>query len=194
MARQINSGPSVASKTFAAIAVANAIKTSIATVVGAQNYTGAALNGAIGQGQFGVPQNVSVTTTTFASTYSIGAANPIVFTGTNEQGQVITESLLLTATGGNETIFGTKAFATVTGISVPAQLTTSGAFTFGVGDIVLETPCREIRAGAAGNVKVGYPDMTATDTIPLVVAERVTVAANRIYSTGTTALPVTIFL
>lgn len=181
-----------ATQTYASvIAVTNAIKTSIATAVAPVVYSGGNLNGTIGAAVQAVTQLISVTTTTHAATYNI--ASPIVITGTNAKGATITDSLLLTLANGNETIFSTVAFASVTSIAVPAQADVLGTFVFGVGDIVLVDAIREIRGGAAGNIKVGYQG-GFTDTFAALVGERYKVLATRIYASGTTAFPLTVFL
>lgn len=74
-----------------------------------------------------IPRNVTVTLA--GTTANIGAGN-IVITGTNNQGAIITESLVVTAaTGGLLT--GVKAFATVNTITYPA--TTGAGVTSTVG-------------------------------------------------------------
>jgi hypothetical protein len=178
------------SKTFAAIADVDAIKTAIATVAATATYTGAGLNGAIGAAAFGITQTFTVKTRSNAGAYHI--VDPIVVTGTNARGETITDSLYLTAENGNETIEGTIAFISITSIAVPAQHDTSGQFEFGVGDILFVSPAREIRAGAAGNIKIGFQD-GGTDTQPVLAAERIPSLIFRVYSTGTTALPVTVY-
>lgn len=134
------------------------IKTSIATAVGANNYTGVALNGSemvylassLGGGNgLGPARTVSVTTAASVGTYRTGASFPIVFTGTFA-GAVVSESLLLTAANGNETIRGSQAFDTITNIAVPGQVDAAGFFQFGVQDIVgwKNRPFRAIKAHA----------------------------------------------
>lgn len=183
--------PSLRTKTFAAIADVDAIKTAIATAAAPATYSGVALNGAIGAAALGVSQTFTVKTRANAGAYV--TANPIVVTGLDWQGKIISESVSLTQTNGGETVQGTKAFARFTSIAVPAQNDTSGSFEFGVGDILLDMPARELRAGAIGDIKVGYQD-GGTDVLPSIAAERHTVLAFRVYSTGTTALPVTVYL
>lgn len=180
------------SRTVTTIAVANAIKASIATVAAPASYSTSGLNGAIGQAEFAVPQNVTVTTSSHGGSYAI--ASPIVITGLDPYGAVITENLTLTATGGGETIAGTKSFAQVTQIDIPAMTDTGGAFTFGVGDILLPSGnvFREVRGNSAANVKVGFIDGTS-DTIPCTAGEHHKVAANRVYNTGTTVSSVTVY-
>lgn len=186
-----NISPSPWTKTLtAAPAIANAIKTSIATSTSVATYTGVQLNGSIGAAVFSLPQLVTVTNTNSVAAYN--TTNAITITGENDQGVVITDTLLLTAANGNQTITSVKAFLKITSIAVPAQLTTAGAFTFGVSDIVFSSPIREIRAGAAGNLIVGYQDAT-TDTVPLAAGERHLAYMTKIVSAGTTALPITIY-
>ncbi len=107
---------------------ADAIKTSIATSTGSASYSGAALNGAKG----GTPATArAVTVTTTAATAAYNITDPIVFTGTDLDGDAWTESLYLTATNGGETIEGVWSLGSVTSVVVPAQLLATGAFTFG---------------------------------------------------------------
>lgn len=185
--------PSPWSRTVAtALASGNAIKTSIATNVAAQSYATTDLDGAVGQAQFALPQTVSVTTSAHGGSYII--TSPIVVTGKDPFGNAITENLTLTATGGGETIQGVKSFAQVTKIDVPAMTDALGAFTFGVGDVLLpaDTFFRKLRANSAADIKVGFQDGT-TDTIHLTAGETVNVLVNRIYSTGTTVTALTAF-
>lgn len=107
---------------------ADAIKTTIATSTGSASYSGAALNGAKG-GTPATPRAVTVTTTAATAAYDVSA--PIVFTGTDADGDAWSESLYLTATNGGETVEGAWSFGSVTSIDVPAQLLGTGAFTFG---------------------------------------------------------------
>ncbi len=55
-----------------------------------------------------------------------------------------------------------------------------------------ETPCRMIRAGADGNIKLGYSD-GSSDTIPVKAGEHLPVLAVKVFSVGTTAFPITVF-
>ncbi len=112
---------------------ADGIKTSIATVAAPVTYVVADLNGAaISTGVLDLPRSVSVTTSSSVGAYAI--ALPIVVTG-KRGGAEVTESLTLTQTGGNETIYGTQAFDSIASIAIPAMVSTAGAFTFGVADI-----------------------------------------------------------
>lgn len=172
------------SATFSgALASTNAIKTSIATSASPADYT--TFNGTLAGGPYRLPRTVSVTSSASAGSYII--TSPIVFTGTDANGTVITESLSLTATGGGETIVGTKGFATVTEIAVPAMHDTSGAFTFGVQDVIVGG-CAELRFGKAGNVKV-VTSKGNTDTILDIVAnERIPLSVSKIFGDASTTV------
>lgn len=133
----------------------DAIKLSIATAATAQNYSGAALDGVVGAGAITPCASVTVKTTTHAATYNI--TDPIVVTGIDEAGRTITESLMLTQVNGNETITGTKAFASIISIAVPAQVDALGTFKFGVGgNLSFKPPARWFEGGKAtsGSYKV----------------------------------------
>lgn len=110
-------------------AIANAFKLSVASATTAQSYSAAGLDGVVGPRPLISPRHVTIATSVAAAAYSLAA--PIVFEGLNEAGDVITESLALTAAGGGEVVEGTTLFARLTNISVPAQLLTTGAFQFG---------------------------------------------------------------
>lgn len=107
----------------------DAIKTSIATSTSLQTYTGAALNGAVGSGTVIAARLVSVTTAAAALAYNV--TDPIVVTGTLDNGITFVDYITLTNTNGGETVTSSWNFATVTSIEVPAQLLTTGAFQFG---------------------------------------------------------------
>lgn len=177
---------------------ADGLKLSVATSLTAVTYSAATLDGALanpGPAAIDLPMNVSVTTTTDAATYN--TTDPIVVTGTNFYGEVITESLLLTEAGGNETIVGTKGFATVVSIAVPAQLTTDGAFTFGVLDTVLDTmdgAAQRVTNGhatVAGNVAI-VDDGGKASTVPLNAASSLDAYVQKIVWASTTALPLVV--
>lgn len=183
--------PSPRTVTYAAIAAPTAIKTSIATAVAPQTYTGVALNGATGAGVLPFPQTISATSASHSGSYIVGS--PITVTGLDALGAVQTDTITLTLVNGNETISTVKAFASVTSIVVPAMNDTAGAFTFGVNDIIVPSPFRQLRAGSAGNVVVGYVG-GFTDTLPCLQGERHDVLALSIKNTLTTALPLTVYV
>ncbi len=187
--------PGLRSKTYSSSPTdADGIKTLVATSLSAQTYSGAALNGALanpGPAVIDLPMSVTVTTTTDANTYNTSA--PIVITGTDGRGNVITENLLLTAAGGNETIAGVLGFATVTSIAIPAQLTTNGEFTFGVLNTVLDPPGRRIVGGTtAGVVSLKWAG-NKTDLHPIVQGQNVDLFVETIVWATTTATPITIY-
>lgn len=159
-------GPARASVTFAgALASANAVVTSLATAAAPVTLTGAGLTGTTA-GTFTAPRTVSVTTAASVGSYSIGVPNAITVIGTDYLGFAIQDTLVLTATGGGETITSTKAFLAVTEIDLPAQVDTSGHWTFGVRDVMLPAPVSRVMAGtsASANLHLGY-DSGVKDTI-----------------------------
>jgi hypothetical protein len=109
---------------------ADAIITSFATTTSPDTRSGAELNGIIGAGEMDPPRGITISTTSDAATYN--TTDPIVITGTF-QGAVQTAEITLTQANGNETIETGKTFSTITSVAFPAQLTTNGAFTVGVG-------------------------------------------------------------
>lgn len=74
-----------------------------------------------------VPRALSVTAGGTAGAFLDSA---VVVTGSNVEGKVITESFQLTANG-TGTVNGSKAFATVTSVFIPAQAATSGTIAVG---------------------------------------------------------------
>lgn len=185
-------------KTYStAFAVAAGIKTSVATATTAQVYSGGALNGA-NVAVLAFPQGITATTSASASTYVTGLVNAIVVTGLSSAGAVITDNIVLTAAGGGETVSTVRGFYQVTSISVPAQLTTSGAFTFGIGDLIFSPPARQVRGGAAGVIAMvtagGAPGgQGVSDLTPCLQGERHDAIIRRIFSATTTAYPITVY-
>jgi len=178
----------------AALAVANAIKTSIATVASIATYSGVALNGAIGQAVMNPPRTISVTAAASAGSYVAGST--IVITGRDSQGSLITETLTLVGTDGTETLVTTQGFKSVTSIVIAAQVNTSGAWTVGVRDVAFgpDKPYA-IRAVATGALKLGYGGGSVTDIIPAVAAlETLQVSPDKIYGdASTTVVGMTLF-
>lgn len=64
----------------------------------------------------------------------------VVITGTNIRGEVITETIAITA---DTEVFGTKAFKTVTNIQVPVRATSGDVVSVGVGDALGLDRCME---------------------------------------------------
>lgn len=192
----LQSSPRTILVALADLADADGLKTSIATALTAQVYSGAALNGALANPGPAVldappsgkgPRFFSVTTTTDAATYN--TTDPIVVTG-KYGGVAVTENILLTQAGGNETVLGNQPFDEVTSIAVPAQLTTDGAFTFGVSGVACkgpggrQHPYRQVQAIGAGNLHVGYTG-GFHDTIPMTDGQKETIEPVRIYADST---------
>jgi flagellar capping protein FliD len=167
----------------------DAIKTSIATAVSAQSYSGGALNGAIGAGEIDLPKSISITTGANASTYNL--VDPIRITGTDWRGQTITEDVLLTNAGGGETVQTTKGFATVTSIAIPAQLTTGGTFKIGILDLVFNEPARSIRHGGAGTIVVKQQNGKSRSLVGI-EGERQPTLISRVVAAGST-FPFTVY-
>lgn len=196
-----NNAATLRSKTYtnsAAMAVANAIVTSVSTSTSPQSYSGAGLNGSIGAGKIDLPQSVSATTSASGATYATGSTHKITVQGTDVFGNSITGFITLTMVGGGETVVALDAngvilgFASVTSISVPAQLGMGGAFTFGVRDVVVDQLTTDIRGGlAASNIVVGYSD-GSTDTVPTELAEHLYLYGARIVFASSTAFPITV--
>lgn len=171
------------------------IKTSVATNVAAQDYSGAAINGALAVANVAtnrLPQVVTIVTGASGATYNVGASFPITFTGTGQDGNALTENLLLTQAGGGETVTGLKGFRTISRIQVPAQLGGGGTFKFGVSDVLLDPPARQLRHGAAGTINVKDQDGNA-DPLVGVESERQDVAVTRLVLAGTT-FPLTVYV
>lgn len=114
-----------------ATADVNGIKESIASAASEQTYTGSDLDGAVGEGTMSPPRNITITTSSHTDIDAVG----VVVTGTDVNGDTISETITLT-NNGNTTDVGAKAFATVTSIVVPAQTGTGGALEFGFGDLI----------------------------------------------------------
>ncbi len=118
---------------FGVLSVADndAIVTSFATSTSPVTKSGAGLNGIIGAGVMDPPRNITITTTGFTGAYNI--TDPIVITGTDVNGDVLTEERTPLDANGNELLVCLKCFKTVTSIAFPAQGNTSGTFKVGFG-------------------------------------------------------------
>lgn len=177
---------------------ADGIKTSIATVAAPVTYVVANFNGAaISAGVLDLPRSVSVSTTANVGSYTIAA--PIVVTG-KRGGVDVTENLTLTATGGNETIYGTQAFDSIASIAIPAMSNTSGAFTFGVADIC--APAGDTFSGVKCDtavtlyVKYGEAPTSKTDSMAVAAKTLEPIAPSRVLTTTskTSGAAVTVYL
>jgi len=200
--------PARGTLTYSDIDDGDAIKTSIATAVTDQTYTGAALNGAMATPgpAFTKMHRLSVTTAANAGTYIVGSE--INFTCTDQHGNVRTLTATIGDADGGEVLDavdedGNDAGAmTVTTIVADAQNDVNGAFQFGVTDVVFDQPARAIRGGAAGNIMVEFEGdliegtMVWADTWAVAFAGETYPATfvKRIMDATTTAFPVTVFL
>lgn len=175
-----------------ALADIDAIKASIATVAAPVTYSGGQLDGVIGATSMAPARTVSVTTASNSGSYTAGSA--LLFTGTDAAGRTLTETLLLTAVNGGETIYGTKGFKTVTSVAIEAQFDTGGHFSLGVRDVMCDKPPYMIRANGAGNLHVAFDD-GSEDTIPAMAAkEYITFAPVKVFGdSGTTITGLTLF-
>lgn len=120
----------------------DALKTSVASAVTEQTYTGTTLDGVIGVGALSPPRNVTITSTSHADIDAVG----VVITGIDVNGKALTETITLT-NGGGVVNSGNKAFAKVSKIVVPAQSGTGGALKFGFGDKIGLSRTIKSRAG-----------------------------------------------
>lgn len=71
---------------------------------------------------------------TSAATGAYNTTDPILVTGTLDSGVTFTDKLYLTNANGGETVIGTWSFATITSVTIPAQLLTTGTLSFGFYD------------------------------------------------------------
>lgn len=158
------------SLTRSSVLAATAIKTSIATAVTPQTYSGAALNGASVTANIATPapsSQVRVAQFPIAVAATNGgsyiAGSLITFTGTYG-GVAVVRTATVVGTGGNATFVADGPLDTCSSITVAAQTNVSGAWTFGWDDIAcpgpdsMVTPFRWITATSTGNVKITCGD------------------------------------
>lgn len=107
------------------------IVTTFATSTSLVTKSGAGLNGVVGATVMDPPRNIVITTAAASAAYN--TTDPIVITGTDVFGNVLTESRTPLNANGNEDLVGLKCFRTITSIAFPAQLTTGGSFKVGFG-------------------------------------------------------------
>lgn len=189
------------SKTYAAAAVADAdgVKTSFATVAAVVELDSSDWNGAVlnASSVLDLPRTITVTLSNNADQFSTG---DIVLTGIRG-GSVVTETLNAANNDGNVTLRGTQIFDQLTGVSLPAMDGTLGTITIGVQDICAPFGSTFLRAElvANGNLNLGWgPDhaVASTDTIPVVVAveESRDTDARRVLTDPTLSAPTTVGL
>mgnify|MGYP001559085530 CR=1 FL=1 len=173
---------------------ADGIKLSFATPIAPATYSGVTLDGALaGPGPasllVAVPFRVTVATSASVGTYN--TADPIVVTGTNEDGVAQAESIYLTQANGNETVSTVAGFLTVISVAFPAQVDALGAITIGSGDAWMQRVARLVRAGSIGNIVAMYED-GSTDTLPCQLAEKHDAFLTGLSSTST-SWPITLY-
>lgn len=123
------------------------IKTAIATVAAATTYSGADLDGVVGAGTMDPPRNVTVTT---AGATPADAPATATINGLDVDGNAISEVITVAQTATIAT--GTKAFASVTSIVLPAADGTGATLAFGFGTLIGLAKTIKSRAGAAAGL------------------------------------------
>jgi hypothetical protein len=111
-----------------ATADVDAIAVTVGSTAGIQTLTGVALDGVVGDDTMTPPRNLTIT----FSNHADWDATTIVIAGTDVNGDVISEDFAV-PNGGNQTVTGAKAFATVTSVTIPAQTGAGGTATIGFG-------------------------------------------------------------
>lgn len=163
-----NAAIAVEEFTNPAAADVDAIKTSFASAATAQDFSGADLDGVVGTATMDPPRNVTITTSLHADIDAV----PVTITGTDVDGNVLTEDITLTD-GGGTTDAGASGFASVSRIQIPNQSGPGGAIEVGFGDIIgLHKPIKTM-AGLTGlirEIEAGVVVTTATMTTPAVGA------------------------
>lgn len=124
----MSNAPAGAVFTLGADADVDSIKTAIATVASAEEYTLTELNGVLGDDPFDPPRRATATLAAGVGAYVAGST--ITYTGELD-GAVVTDVLTIVGTGGGESLIGDQYFDKFTKIDVQAQATTGGSFQFG---------------------------------------------------------------
>lgn len=144
----------------AVAASATAVHAAVTLTASAQTVTTAITSPA-------APRNVSVTGS------AAGIAGNVVVTGTNYNGDAITETIALS---GTSTVAGTKAFASVTSVALPAKTNSSGdTVSVGIGS-ALGLPYKL----AHNTVLTAYLDNTKEATAPTVAVSASALESNTI--------------
>jgi hypothetical protein len=134
------------------------VATGGASTAAPQTVSGAALNGATGQGTLRQARTVTLV----LSSSTDWDATTAVLTGKGVDGQTIVENLSI-PNNGNATVTSTNLFTSVTSLVIPAQTGTGGTFTLGTGDalgpidacaagVVAFSPSRSSLTYSAGEV------------------------------------------
>ncbi|HEX3018543.1 MAG TPA: hypothetical protein VHP31_11925 [Caproicibacter sp.] len=139
---------------------ATAVHAAVTLTTSAQTVTTAITNPA-------APRNVSATGN------ASGITGNVVITGTNYNGDTITETIAL---NGTSTVAGTKAFASITSIALPAKTNTSGdTVSVGIGS-ALGLPYKL----AHNTVLAAFLDNTKETTAPTVTTSAAVLESNTI--------------
>lgn len=142
-----------------------------ASTAGVQTLTGASLNGVIGTGTMFPPRNITFTFNSHAD----WDATTAVVTGKDADGATITEDFAI-PNGGNATVTGTKLFASVSQIVIPAQTGTNGTFTVGTGSLLGSVNNRVI--GVTVRDQLTLPGgFVAKDVVPVMRKGRIWVTS-----------------
>jgi hypothetical protein len=125
-----DTGLGVAPPTAAAASATAILATGGASTAGTQTLSGASLNGAVGVTEMVPPRNVTLV----LSNHADWDATSATVTGLDADGEVQTEALAI-PNGGNATVTGTKLFASIVSVAIPAQTGTGGTFRVGTGTL-----------------------------------------------------------
>lgn len=125
-----DTGEGVAPPTAPAASPTAILATAGASTTGIQVLSGTSLNGAVGVTEMVPPRNVTLV----LSSHADWDATNATVTGLDADGEVQTETLAI-PNGGNATVTGTKLFASVVSITIPAQTAAGGTFTSGTGTL-----------------------------------------------------------
>lgn len=189
-------------KTYAAaaVAVADGVKTTFSTVAAPVVLTVADWNGAAitAAGLLDLPRTITISRSSASNQYS---TNPIVLTGIRG-GATVTESIAQPNDDGNDTLVGVQAFDFLTGVSIPTNGGTGGAYTIGVKDICAPRGDRfagvEVAATGVLSLQYGEGAGSATDifTVPAALVGYVKDVEPTRVRTGTnhTIVGVTVYL
>lgn len=186
---------SLGTRTFASAAVdADAILVSgtPGTTSAGVTFSGVGLDGAIGDDAISPTRLVTIATSSETGAYTITA--PVVITGTNDVGAVITDSVYLTDVDGGETVETTKAFASVTSVFVPQMALNTGRFTVGVGDIAIANGFKGFRTGGTGNVSYKGLDGKTDTVLACLAGDLLPFGGTRIVAATTTATNITLVI
>lgn len=122
-----------------------------------------------------VPRNVVINPCDLGTVADI-AAGDITVTGTDVAGNVVSEAIAVVENQAHDTTSdGAVAFATITGISIPAQDGADASFYFGYGDVLGLPFARKHVA-----VIAAYLDDTLEATAPTVVSNATDVSKNTV--------------